>query len=153
MLTLRQATLNDLEALVQLRLELLREVGNLKDDTDTAALAKAIQQYLGEKMPRGEFLAWVAQVDRQIVATSGAIVFQRPPIDGNLSGWETYVMNIYTLPQWRRKGIATALLEEIIRFVQATNARRIWLHASEDGKHLYEKFGFVSTATEMELVW
>ncbi|MGV0106186.1 GNAT family N-acetyltransferase [Nostoc sp. DSM 114160] len=54
---------------------------------------------------------------------------------------------------WRGQGIATALLKEVINFVRATEAKRLWLHATEDGKHIYEKLGFVSTAKEMEIVW
>lgn len=150
---LRQANLDDLEALVQLRLHLLHEVGNLQGDTHTAALAAATRRYFNEKMPKGEFLAWVAEVDSEIVATSGVVLFQRPPINGNLSGLEAYVMNIYTVSAWRGKGVATALLREIINFVRATEARRIWLHATKDCNRLYEKVGFVSITKEMQLVW
>ncbi|WP_322656775.1 hypothetical protein [Dendronalium sp. ChiSLP03b] len=42
MLNLRQANLADLEALVLLRLEFLLEVGDIRDDSDTAAIAAAI---------------------------------------------------------------------------------------------------------------
>ncbi|OYE00485.1 hypothetical protein CDG79_34875 [Nostoc sp. 'Peltigera membranacea cyanobiont' 232] len=104
-------------------------------------------------MPSGEFLAWVAEVDSQIVATSGLVFFQRPPYNGNLSGLEAYIMNVYTIPMWRGLGIATALLKEIISFVRATEAKRLWLHATEDGKPMYEKFGFVLTSKEMEIVY
>lgn len=54
---------------------------------------------------------------------------------------------------WRGQGIATALLQEIISFVRTTEARRLWLHATEDGKRVYEKISFVATAKEMEIVW
>ncbi len=153
MLNLRQANLKDLEALVQLRLDLLHEVGNIKNETDTTALAEATRNYLAQKMPSSEFLAWVAEVNSQIVSTTGLVFFQRPPYNGNLSGLEAYVMNIYTIPAWRGQGIATALFREIISFVRTTEVKRIWLHATEDGKRLYEKLGFVSTANEMEILW
>ncbi|QSJ14225.1 GNAT family N-acetyltransferase [Nostoc sp. UHCC 0702] len=153
MFYLRRASFADLEALVKLRLELLREVDDIQDDTDTAAIAQATRKYLVDKMPQGEFLAWVAEVENQIVATSGLVFFTRPPYNGNSSGLEAYVMNVYTVPIWRGQGIATALLREIISFVKETEAKRIWLHASKDGKPLYEKLGFVSTTKEMEIVW
>jgi len=153
MFNLRLANLQDLEVLAQLRLELLREAGDIKGDTDTAALAEAIRKYLAEKMPQGEFLAWVAEVDNQIVATSGLVFFTRPPYHGNLSGLEAYIMNVYTIPMWRGQGIATALLKEIISFVKVTQTKRLWLHATEDGKRLYEKLDFISTTKEMEIVW
>jgi len=43
---IREAHLDDLETLVQLRLALLREAGNLKSDASTGILAEAIRQYL-----------------------------------------------------------------------------------------------------------
>ncbi|MGV0106185.1 Acetyltransferase [Nostoc sp. DSM 114160] len=84
MFNLRQANLQDLEALIQLRLELLREAGDIKGD-DTTNLAEATRKYLGEKIPTGEFLAWVAEVNNQIVATSGLVFFQRPPLTTAIS--------------------------------------------------------------------
>ncbi|MEH2291211.1 GNAT family N-acetyltransferase [Nostoc sp.] len=153
MFNLRQANLQDLETLIQLHLELLQEAGEIKGDSDTTNLAEATRKYLGEKMPPGEFLAWIAEVDNQIVATSGLVFFQRPPYNGNLSGLEAYILNVYTIPMWRGQGIATALLKEIISFVRATEAKRLWLHATENGKRIYEKLGFVSTSKEMEMVW
>ncbi|MCC5660700.1 hypothetical protein LC608_27740 [Nostoc sp. XA010] len=80
MFNLRQPNLQDLEALIQLRLELLREAGDIKGSSDTTNLVEATRKYLGEKMPSGEFLAWVAEVNYQIVATSGLVFFQRPPL-------------------------------------------------------------------------
>ncbi|WP_104904898.1 GNAT family N-acetyltransferase [Nostoc sp. 'Lobaria pulmonaria (5183) cyanobiont'] len=104
-------------------------------------------------MPSGEFLAWVAEVDSQIVATSGLVFFQRSPYNDNLSGLEAYILNVYTIPMWRRQRIATALLKEIISFLRATEAKRLWLYTTEDGKRIYEKLGFVSTSKEIEMVW
>ncbi|MBW4428008.1 MAG: GNAT family N-acetyltransferase [Nostoc desertorum CM1-VF14] len=62
-------------------------------------------------------------------------------------------MNVYTIPMWRGQGIATALLKEIINFVRATEAKPLRLHATEDGKRIYEKLGLVLTSKEMEIVW
>ena len=152
MLDIRRATMDDLDALVQLRLDLLREVGNLTGDAHTAELAEATRTYLAAKLPTGEFAAWVAEVDGLLVATSGLMLYERPPTAGNPSGIEAYVMNMYTVPEWRGKGVAPALLREIISFVRDSGARRIWLRATEAGKSIYVKAGFVPTASYMELV-
>lgn len=74
------------------------------------------------------------------------------PYNSNLSGLEAYIMNVYTIPMWRGQGIATALLKEIICFVRETEAKRLWLHTTEDGKRIYEQLGFVSTSKEMDMV-
>jgi GNAT superfamily N-acetyltransferase len=158
---IRRASLGDLDALVHLRLELLREVGNLKTADDAPALAEATRRYLKEKIPQDVFLVWVAEEKDKIVGTSGLMLFENPPISGDFSRREAYITNMYTLPEWRGKGIATALLEEIIHFAKEMDARRLWLRATPAGRSVYEKAGFVptperantSTMVEMELVW
>lgn len=60
-------------------------------------------------------------------------------------------MNIYTVPEYRSRGIASSLINEIISYCNTKHITRLWLHASENGKHVYEKFGFKPKDSEMEL--
>ena len=53
-------------------------------------------------------------------------------------------------PEWRRQGIAEQLLTEIINWSKEQKLDRLVLHASEEGRRLYEQLGFVST-NEMRL--
>ena len=151
MFTIRRANLDDLETLTRLRIALLRELGNIKSDADAATVTEANRRYFSRKIPGGEYVAWVAEAEGQIVATGGVVFFERPPKAGNLSGLEAYVIGMYTVPDWRGKGAATALMQAIVAFLQKTDARRVWLHATEDGRQIYEKIGFVASATEMDL--
>ncbi len=150
---LRRAIPDDAEALSRLRLDLLREIGNLADDRQAGPLLAAIRAYFAPRLIRGEFVAWVAEADGRLVATSGLVFFERPPDAGNLSGVDAYVMNMYTLPPWRGRGVATALLAELLRFAQASAAGGLRLHATEEGRPIYQRAGFRQTATEMELRW
>ena len=150
---IRRATLADVEALARLRLALLREMGNVRDESQEAPLLDAIRDYLRWKMATDEFLAWVAEADGQVVAISGLVFFERPPDAGNAAGVDAYLMNMYTLPAWRGRGIARVLLDEIIGFVRTTPARRIWLHATDIGRPVYESAGFRPSTKEMELAW
>jgi GNAT superfamily N-acetyltransferase len=110
------------------------------------------QKYFADALPTGDFVAWIAEIDGKIVASSGLVLFRRPPHLENLSGVEAYIMNMYTMPEWRGKGLAKALLEQLICFAKTSNVRRIWLHATEVGRPLYEKFGFKPKSSEMELI-
>jgi GNAT superfamily N-acetyltransferase len=87
------------------------------------------------------------------VATSGVTLFERPPNGANLAGLEAYLSNMYTVPAWRGRGVGTALVETIIAYLKRTRVRRIWLHATEQGRPVYAKVGFVPGETDMELVW
>lgn len=153
MYEIRLANLDDVNALVNLRLEFLREVGSFSGRDDGGELGEAIRQYLMKAMPAGTFLAWVAESDGAIVGTSGLTFFERPPNGANMAGLEAYLSNMYTLPGWRGKGVGTALVATIIEHVKGTRARRIWLHATDQGRPVYEKAGFVASKSDMELVW
>jgi GNAT superfamily N-acetyltransferase len=152
--SIRRATLHDIEMLVDLRLMLLQDMGHLTEML--AELRPATHEYLLEALPAETFLVWVAEASGQIVATSGLIFFHKPPSERNLSGIEAYILNMYTLPEWRGQGIATALLDTMMAFIKQTKAHRVWLYATQDGRPLYEKTGFVPTSRhtlEMDLFW
>src|ERR1044071_4150029 len=108
MYRIRLATLDDVDELVRLRLDFLAEVSSLKDGVDVGELGAAMRGYFARKMPSGEFLAWVAESEGAIVATSGVTIFERPPNGGNVAGLEAYLSNMYTLPAWRGRGGGSA---------------------------------------------
>jgi GNAT superfamily N-acetyltransferase len=151
-LTVRRATVADVDSIVNLRIMLLREVGEIKGEEEVTKVADANRKYFADALPTGDFVAWIAEVDGKTVASSGLVLFRRPPYLENLSGVEAYIMNMYTMPQWRGKGLAKALLEQLILFAKASKVRRIWLHATEVGRPLYKKFGFNPKFSEMELI-
>ncbi len=128
--------------------------GYLSSEKPSSELIEVTRTYLHENIPTERFLAWVALAEEHhLIGISGLIFVQKPPVEGILTGLEAYVMNMYTLPEWRCQGIATALMQEMITYVQNTSARRIWLHTTKDGQPVYERVGFVFTHGDMELVW
>lgn len=147
MFTTRRATLEDVAELVRLRLQLFRETGELRGDIPPPEVVEAAHTYFQEKLPTEQFLAWVAETEEQIIGTSGLIFFEKPPtVEKHL---EAYIMNMYTIPEWQQRGVASALLQEIISYVRTTPARRIWLRTTESGRRLHEKYGFVLTKDEL----
>ena len=62
-----------------------------------------------------------------------------------------YVLNVYTYPEFRRRGLAKQLMQAIIETCRHEGFRTIWLHASEYGRPVYSSLGFEPT-NEMKLV-
>ncbi len=58
------------------------------------------------------------------------------------------IVNVFTEPEWRRKGLAGMLLKQIIDWSRDEKLDRLLLHASANGRALYERLGFVA-ANEM----
>jgi ribosomal protein S18 acetylase RimI-like enzyme len=59
------------------------------------------------------------------------------------SGRLGYILNLYTVPEARRKGICTRLLNELIKEAKSLGLKYLHLHASEEGRNIYRKAGFV----------
>lgn len=146
MWTIRQATLDDVDTLVELRLRFLQEIGYAGD-----GVADAVRGYMLQAIPQGQFVAWVAEEDSLIIATSGLVFNKKLPHGRNPSGREGFVLNMYTRPEWRDLGIATSLMKAIVEHVRQGGVTCIRLHASEDGVGIYTKLGFRLDNSEMVL--
>jgi len=59
------------------------------------------------------------------------------------SGRLGYILNLYTVPEARRKGICTRLLNELIKEAKSLGLKYLHLHSSEEGRNIYRKAGFV----------
>jgi GNAT superfamily N-acetyltransferase len=61
-----------------------------------------------------------------------------------------YVLNVYTDPAYRRRGLSRRLMETIIAWCREQGFGVVHLHASEVGRPLYESLGF-EPSNEMRL--
>lgn len=150
MLTIRRAGIEDLDDVILLRLEFLRDVHS-KEPAPEDSVVEATHRYVSEKLPSGEYVTWFAEEDGQIVGTGAVLFWRRPPTLTCKTDLHAYVVGMYTRPEHRGKGVATLILRHIIDHVKTTSARRITLHATEIGRSVYEKLGFVACDNEMKL--
>ena len=140
----RRGTLDDVQALVDLRVRFLNELLNHPEDNETRVVRKSLLEYFTEAIPSRDFVAWVAEYGGKIVATGGMVVWRIPARYGVVeSGKLGYLLNFYTIPEARGKGIATRLLNELIGEARSMGLRYVHLHASKDGEPIYRKAGFV----------
>jgi len=149
----RRATVDDVPVLVDYRVRFMNELFNHPGNNETTVVRKSLLQYLTNAIPSKDFIAWVAEYDGKIIATSGMVVWQKPAIYGGVeSGKLGYLLNFYTVPEARRKGIATRLLKELIKEAKSIGLKYLHLHTSKDGINIYRKAGFVEPEQpELEL--
>lgn len=151
-ITYRKATLNDLDELVRLRIAFLKEVQAIETrQFSEEELNTSLREYLSKSIKNDEFVAWLAISEGEIIATSGLCFFQITPGFTLIDGKIAYILNIYTLPNWRGKGVGKQVFDHILQEAIGRGYKRISLHASNDGRPVYEKFGFRGTHDEMEL--
>ena len=58
-------------------------------------------------------------------------------------GRHAIIINVFTEPEWRRRGVARLLMNEIIAYARRERLDRLVLHASDQGRALYDQMGFV----------
>ncbi len=149
----RPATIDDVPALVDCRVRFLNEHFSHPEDDATKALRASLRDYFVRAIPSREYIAWVAEYEGKIIATSGMVVWQKPAIYGGVeSGRLGYLLNFYTVSEARRKGISTRLLNELIKEAKSLGLKYLHLHASKDGINIYRRAGFVEPdEPELEL--
>ena len=106
----------------------------------------------------GKYIGWLATpADKPEMIVAGAGVQLQPilprPIDVSTigEGRQGTIVNVFTEPQWRQGGIAGQLIEEIIIWSKNEQIDRLVLHASDEGRSIYERLGFVAS-NEMRFV-
>lgn len=151
MITYRKADIHDIARVATLRLQFLKEVYPQQDPSRDQQLYEQISKYLAEHLPQGDFINWFAENNGEVVASAGIIFYNQPPLYHNLEGKVAYILNVFTLPAWRRQGIARILLNKLIAEAKMRNTGKLSLHASADGRWLYEQLGFVAGNNEMTL--
>jgi GNAT superfamily N-acetyltransferase len=60
-------------------------------------------------------------------------------------GLQAIVLNVYTEPAFRRRGLARRLMHEVLAWARQAQIESLVLHAAPDGRHLYEQLGFAAT--------
>ena len=99
----------------------------------------------------GTYRGWLVETaGAGIVAGGGVIIleFQSHPIDPVPR--RAWVVNMFTEPEHRRRGLARQLMETMTGWCRAEGMRHLYLHASDEGRALYESLGFERT-NEMRL--
>ena len=142
-ITYRHATSSDFDALVDYRIRFLNELIGPQDDEEKAKMRKSLEQYFSETLQTKNFIAWLAEHGGKIVGTGYLVVWRIP---GRYRGLETgelgYILNMYTVPEARRNGIGTRVLQELIKEAKSRGLKHLHLHASKEGMSIYRKAGF-----------
>lgn len=147
---LRTATLDDLETILAHRIAMFSEMGR-DDPRELTRLERVSREYFESAIPADRFHAVLAEVEgRRIVGGGGVIVVPWPGSGMRRRPWRPWILNIYVDPEFRRRGIARAIMENLICWCRLQGFDSVSLHASSYGRPLYERLGFKPT-NEMKL--
>ena len=142
----KRLTENELDTFIKMRINQLREEG-AKEDID---LYPALNDYYTRHMADGTFVAWLVFDGDKIIGTSGMSFVEKPPYFGCPSGKIGLLSSMFTAKEYRRKGIATALLKLVVDEARSYGCGTVQITASDMGVKLYTTFGFTHNNNFMQ---
>jgi GNAT superfamily N-acetyltransferase len=149
--SIRLATLEDAGIIAGHRHRMFLDIGK-HDPQKLEVMTSAYRPWLESKMAAGEYLGWLAKAsDGAVAAGLGLWLMDWPPHVIGRDLRRGNIINVYTEAAPRRRGLARLLLNTALEWCSANRVDVIILHASKEGRHLYESVGFEPT-NEMRLV-
>lgn len=136
-----EAQKEDIEQLIRLRVAyMLADFGKV-GDRERACMEKQLLDYFSRKLGT-ELLAFVARDGKRIVSVAYLHIIEMPANLTVLNGRCGEVLNVYTEPQYRGKGICTELMKNLLKCGKERGLERVDLSATKEGYPIYKKVGF-----------
>lgn len=145
----REASPADVDIIVRHRRLMFAEMG-VDDPVALDRMAVAARGAILAALEDGSYRAWLAEHDGRVVAGGGIILCSFPPAPTEPNPRRPWILNVYTEHEWRRRGLARRLMQIMIDWCREQGFHNVSLHASEEGRPLYEDLGFRPT-NEMKL--
>ena len=132
-------TTEDIEILMQIRLEMLREVNNLPD---SYVYDKLFIDESRSYFEEGDQTTVLAMEGEEVVGCASLSYSWIMPTFSHPAGKRAHLMNVYTKPDYRRKGISKRMVEMLIDEAKDKGVTEISLDTTTLGRPLYESIGF-----------
>ena len=154
---IRRATVRDADAIAWHRARMFQDMGDVSGDA-FEILRTTARARLEQWIDSGDYIGWLATpADKPETVVGGAgvqlqSILPRPVNASTIGeGRQGTIVNVFTEPKWRRRGIAGRLVREIVTWSKNEQIDRLLLHASDDGRSVYERLGFIA-GNEMRFV-
>jgi len=142
---IRRATIEDAPIIARHRATMFSDMGDVSGD-EAARLENASFVYIRQMMAERRYLGWLVERQGEVVAGAGLTISQLLPRPGAIDGGaQALIVNVYCEPEHRRRGLARALMKAMLDWCKRERMAKVVLHASPDGRALYENLGFVQT--------
>ncbi len=140
----KKLTENELDQIIEMRINQLTEEYTSEGKTvpENVDLKKSLMDFYTKNMAAGTYVSWLAFDGDKIVGTSGMSFAEKPPYFTCPTGRLGILSSMYTDPDYRRMGIATQLLDHVVKEAKDYGCGTIYITASNMGVKLYEAYGF-----------
>ena len=109
------------------------------------------RKWIEEGLSKKRLVGLIVKTPQGEVAGSGCVwLREEQPRPTSMRLVVPYLMSMYTVKKFRRQGVASLVVKKALDWCRERNYDRIVLHASKEGRPVYEALGF-EPSTEMRL--
>ncbi len=142
---IRRGTADDIPVIVHHRLGMMAEM-SIGDPASHALYSGDFTSFVTDAMSSGCYHQWLAETESgTVVAGASAYIVPWPGNPDDRLQKRAFIINVFTEPAYRKRGIARRLVESILAWSRTQGFHSVRLHASEMGRPLYELIGFKPT--------
>ena len=151
----KKLTEAELDTIIEMRINQLTEeyTSEGKKVPEDVDLRSSLREFYTKNMAAGTYVSWLAMDGEKIVGTSGMSFAEKPPYFTCTTGKLGILSSMYTDPDYRRMGIATQLLDRVVKEAKAYGCGTIYITASDMGVKLYESYGFKHNGNFMQFIF
>lgn len=148
---IRRAVLADAPCIARHRVNMFSDMGQVPSERLASELLAASTAAIHAALDEGTYMGWLAtSADGTVIGGAGVHIKPQLPritADGLRVATDSVplVVNVYTEPQWRGRGVARALMRIVMQWATQSGHDRVVLHASDQGRELYKSLGFAAT--------
>jgi GNAT superfamily N-acetyltransferase len=145
----RRAGPGDIDEVVRQRLTFL---AHIRDDDVGAdgGFISATRRFIEDEVAAGRMHSWLAEDGGQCVGIVSMLLWSRPPRPHDRGTLDAYIINMYVVPEHRGNGIGRHLLDACLTAAEEFGIGRLFLHATDEGRPLYESAGFRANPNWLE---
>lgn len=141
-ITYHKATIQDVNILVENRILFALELSGIQDEMQIQSIKIQLTEYFTKAIENNTCISFIASSDDLTVGIGSVYKKELPGNFKNPSGKWGYIMNMYTIPSYRRKGICKTILELLVSEGKKQGITAFELHATKDGEQVYKHNGF-----------
>ena len=136
-----KATKKDIGVLTDLRIAYLNEDLGVISDENLELMKSTLPSYYTKHLNK-DLMVYVERDGEDIVSCAFLLIVEKPMSPSFITGKTGTVLNVYTKPDYRKKGYAKKLITTMLEDAKAEGMSIIELKATEDGYSLYKSVGF-----------
>lgn len=149
-MTIRLAETKDIKQLIRMRWDFTIEYDDGKKNESFSDFEKECQNFLENAFDCGRWFIWVADENEKIVSHIYIELIEKVPRPGRITYPFAYMTNVYTVPEYRNKGIGSKVLSSINKWIKENNYEFVIVWPSDEAIDYYKKNGYVQCTEPME---